>query len=316
VSGLGVALALRQRSPEWLEARRSLITGTDIPVLLGISPWMCEADLADAKRTGEQVVPTLRMKIGSALEDLIASEYVAETGRRVRRSRGMVRHADIEWAAASLDATVIGERRAVELKHTSSRSRFADGIPQDVQAQVAWGLGCSGLPVADVAVLGPDRLDIFEQAADPALFADLVAVAQDFRRRLAEGGPFAESNDSLRRRYPADNGAEMVGDADLTAAVMALVALRGQRKALEGDEERLEAAIKSRMGEIASLVGPGYRVSWKRTKDSAQTDWKAVAGSLLTTLSETDRDTAVAPHTTVRPGFRPFRVVLDKEGTE
>ena len=105
----------------------------------------------------------------------------------------------------------------------------------------------------------------------------------------------------------------MVADADLTAAVMALVALRGQRKRLEGDEERLEASIKARMGEIASLVGPGYRVSWKRTKDSAQTDWKSLAAGLLTTLPETDRDAVVGLHTTARPGFRPFRVVLDKE---
>lgn len=308
------ALALRQGTPEWIEARRSLITGTDIPVLLGISPWKCEADLADEKlgiTAGQE--STLRMRVGSALEDLILSEYAAQTGRRARRYRAMVRHPEYAWAAASPDAGVIGERRLVELKWTASRTRFADGLPQDVAAQVAWQLGCTGYPVADVAVMTADSLTVYEQAADPALFADLVAVAQNFRRRLAAGGPFAESNDSLKRRYPTDNGAEMVADADLTAAVMALVALRGQRKRLEGDEERLEASIKARMGEIASLVGPGYRVSWKRTKDSAQTDWKSLAAGLLTTLPETDRDAVVGLHTTARPGFRPFRVVLDKE---
>ena len=308
------ALALRQGTPEWIEARRSLITGTDIPVLLGISPWKCEADLADEKlgiTAGQE--STLRMRVGSALEDLILSEYAAQTGRRARRYRAMVRHPEYAWAAASPDAGVIGERRLVELKWTASRTRFADGLPQDVAAQVAWQLGCTGYPVADVAVMTADSLTVYEQAADPALFADLVAVAQNFRRRLAAGGPFAESNDSLKRRYPTDNGAEMVADADLTAAVMALGALRGQRKRLEGDEERLEASIKARMGEIASLVGPGYRVSWKRTKDSAQTDWKSLAAGLLTTLPETDRDAVVGLHTTARPGFRPFRVVLDKE---
>jgi putative phage-type endonuclease len=111
VSGLGVALTLRQRSPEWLLARRSLITGTDIPVLLGISPWKCEADLADEKANGTQVESTLRMRVGSALEDLILAEYAAMTGRRCRRYRAMVRHPQHEWAAASPDAGVIGERR-------------------------------------------------------------------------------------------------------------------------------------------------------------------------------------------------------------
>ena len=32
-------LPVRQGSPEWLEARRTHITATDLPVLLGISPW-------------------------------------------------------------------------------------------------------------------------------------------------------------------------------------------------------------------------------------------------------------------------------------
>lgn len=313
----GVPVAVRQGSPEWLDYRRTVITGTDIAVLLGLSPYRCEADVAGEKAGGDGQESTVRMRIGSAIEPLILEEYEAATGSRAVRYRAMVRHPQFEWAAASPDARRVGERRLVELKWTTSRTRFADGLPRDVEAQVAWQLGCTGYPVADVAVLTPDGLlPLFEVEADPAVFADLIDVAADFRRRLAEGGPFAESNDSLKRRYPADNGAEMVGDADLTAAVSALVALRGQRKAIEGDEERLEAAIKARMGEIASLVGPGYRVSWKRTKDSAQTDWKSLAAGLLETLPETDRPAVVGLHTTVRPGFRPFRVVLDKEGTE
>ena len=52
-------------------------------------------------------------------------------------------------------------------------------------------MGCAGAPVADIAVLTDDALTVIEQRADPDLFRDLVAVAEDFRRRLAEGGPFA-----------------------------------------------------------------------------------------------------------------------------
>lgn len=317
MSGLGVALALRQRSPEWHEARRALITGTAIPVLLGISPWKCEADLADEMTNGTQTDETVRMRIGSALEDLNLAEYQATTGKRAIRFRAMVRHRDLEWAAASPDARVVGERRLVELKWTTSRTRFADGLPQDVEAQVAWQLGCTGFPVADVSVLTPDGLlPIVEVPADPALFADLVAVAQDFRRRLAAGGPFAQSADSLKRRYPADNGAEMVADAQLDGTVHELLDTRASRKRLEANEEALESAIKGRMGEFASLRGEGWHVTWKRTKDTTTTDWKSLAAGLLATLPETDRDAVVGLNTTVRMGFRPLRVVLEKEGTE
>ena len=58
------------------------------------------------------------MRIGTALEDLIASEYEAQTGRKVRRYRQMVRHPELAWAAASPDAWVIGDRRIVEFKRT------------------------------------------------------------------------------------------------------------------------------------------------------------------------------------------------------
>lgn len=313
VSALHVPV--RQGSQEWLDYRRTVVTATDIPVLLGLSPYKCEADLADEKLTGTTQDSTLRMRVGSALQDLIAAEYAAQTGREVRAFRAMVRHPDIEWAAASPDFRVVGEKRLLETKRTTSRTRFADGLPQDVEAQVQWQLGVSGYPVADVAVLaGDDELmPPFEVPFNPSLFADLVSIAEDFRARLAAGGPFARDHNRVKRDYPSDNGAEMVADAQLTGAVMELVRIRAERKALEASEDGYEAAIKARMGEFAALRGDGFHITWKKTKDREETDWKLVAQGLLRQLPETERDALVGLHSTVRSGFRPFRVVLDKE---
>ena len=306
-------MTLRQGSPEWLDARRSLVTGTDIPVLLGLSPYRCEADLADEKLGGPSQESTLRMRIGSALQGLIGEEYERQTGRKVREHHGMRINKKLPWAAASLDFVVVGERRIVEAKQTSSRSRFADGIPQDVEAQVAWQLGVTGYPVADIAVMTSDDLTVYEQPADPALFADLVAVAEDFRRRLADGGPFARDADRIKRDYPADDGSEIEADHELREAVAALVSLRASRKRMEEDEAQIEAAIKARMADAAVLRGPGWHVTWKRTKDREETDWKNLAHGILSTLPETERTALVGLNTTVRAGFRPFRVVVEKE---
>jgi putative phage-type endonuclease len=304
-----VYLPLEQRSPEWLEARRSLITATDIPVLLGLSPYACEADLADEKlgrATPREA--TIRMRIGTALEPLIGQEYTRLTGRKVQLYRTMLRHPSIEWAAASPDFRVVGERRLVEAKR-ASRSRFADGVPQDIEAQVAWQLGVSGMPVADVAVLVEDELQVHELAADAGLFEDLLAVAADFRRRLAAGGPFSRNIDRLKRDYPRDNGETIVADADVAAAVLALIDARRTRKGIEQEEERLEEAIKARMADAAVMVGDGFRVTWKQTKDVETTDWKSIADGLLRQLPETEREALVGLHTASRAGFRPFRIV-------
>ena len=108
-----VRIPVRQGSPEWLAFRRTVITGTDLPILLGISPYSCEADLADAKMGAEPEPPSVRMRMGSLLEDLNLAEYEAATGSRTVRMRGMVGHPSISWAAASPDARVIGDRLLV-----------------------------------------------------------------------------------------------------------------------------------------------------------------------------------------------------------
>jgi hypothetical protein len=181
---------------------------------------------------------------------------------------------------------------------------------------VQWQLGVTRRERCDVAaLLGGRELSVFPVEYDAAVFDGLVDIALDFRARLQDGGPFSESLDSLKRRYPADDGSEMVAGGLLLEAVTTLLDVRGRRKALEADEERLEVLIKESMGEASTLVGPGFRVTWKRTKDQTVTDWKLVADGLLRQLPETDREAIVGLHTMVRAGFRPLRIVVEG-GTE
>ena len=70
---------------------------------------------------------------------------------RVRRAGGMWADRDIPGAAASLD--YFAGRDILECKSTSSRSRTADGLPRDWEAQVRWQMGCSGRRRAVVAAL-------------------------------------------------------------------------------------------------------------------------------------------------------------------
>jgi predicted phage-related endonuclease len=203
----------------------------------------------------------------------------------------------------------------VELKWTGSRARFRDGLPDDVAAQVQWQLMVAETGVADVATLtvGEPELRVFEVVADPLLIAHLVAIADDFRARLAAGGPFAQSLESVKRAHPADDGSEMAADADLVAAVHALRDVRGRLDELETTEKALKVAIQTRMADAAVLVGDGFRVTWKRTKDATETDWKSIASGLLNALPEPERAALVGLHSTARPGFRPFRVAWGKE---
>ena len=75
-------------------------------------------------------------------------------------------------------------------------------------------------------------------------------------------------------------------------------------------------AYSSMVGDAALMTGPGFRVTWKRTRDTTVTDWKAVAADLLAPMPEPDRAAVVGPRTVVKEGFRPFRISLGKGDTE
>jgi putative phage-type endonuclease len=312
---MGTNTQLRQGSPEWLAARKTLITSTDLPVILGLSPYKSEATLAREKR-GE-VEPdeaSLVMRVGTALEPLIAEEYERRTGHKLRRFHGMVRHPQIDWAAASPDWRRLGARYLVEGKASTARRWQDEELPLDVEAQVRWALGVTGYPVADVAALlnaGRDwRVVTVEH--DAALFDNLVVTATDFRRRLAEGGPFTEDAASIKARYPADDGSELEADAEIEEAVTELLRLRALKADTEAACDRIESAVKARMATATRLVGAGWSVTWKRTKDRTTTDWAALADGLLRQMAEDEREALIGLHSRVAPGFRPFRVVGER----
>jgi putative phage-type endonuclease len=313
--------AIRQGTPEWLEARRSLITATDLPVILGLSPYKCEADLADEKAGKAQEPPSPRMRVGSMLEPLIAELYAEQTGRGVKPFGRLAVHPEIQWAAATPDyETLVADEalyaydRLVECKRTSSRSRFADGLPQDIEAQVVWQLGVTGYPVADVAALiGDDRLEVFTVEANPALFADLVAVAEDFRRRLEAGGPFAKDGERVKRDYPVDNGVYIPATPDLIDLVAQYRAAKATKAAAEDAEKTIASALRVILQDASGIEG---LLTYKKNADSTRTNWPAVAKayrSLIADRPSDELDAIESIHSDTVQGPRVLRLLKENQ---
>ena len=122
--------------------------------------------------------------------------------------------------------------------------------------------------------------------------------------------------------YPRDQGEELMADQDAAAALATLRDVRALIDRHRDDEARLRAVIESAMGDATALVAPGVgRVTWKASRDTETTDWKAVAADLRTWIADADLLTAheldglVAEHTTTKPGSRRFVPSWDKEET-
>lgn len=296
---------IEQRSAEWHELRRRLITATDLPAILGIDPWRSEGDVARRKLgLAEEPDPGIPARVGTALEPLIAQLYAEQTGRAVTPHGGIAIHPELPWAGASPD--YVAEDRLVEVKWSGSRRAWAAGLPQHYECQVRWQLGVTGYPRADVAALVGTDLRVYEVEHDPALFDQLVVVAEDFRRRLEAGGPFSETLASIGRAFPRDDGTELVWCPDFELLVRDLLRVRAEIERLEADRDRLELAIKQRMGPAAIARGQDWRVTWSLTKDSERTDWRAVATELLRPLPPDERARLIQAHTEIKPGLRRF----------
>ena len=309
---------IRKDTPEWQDARRDYITSSAIPVILGLSPYRCEEDLADemSGTTAPESDPKRErmLRLGHSLEAVIRDEDEREHGIKLRSVNRFIVSPTIPWAATSLDFERVGERCIVEAKSSRAR-RWEDGLPQDVEAQVRWQMGVAGYPKAHVAVLRHgSELECFDVEHDGPTFDGLVTVAADFWARYQAGGPFAQSDRVFAERHPRDNAAAMVADDLLTEHCRRYYAVGRQIDALKQELDHHKSVIKGRMGDFARLDGPGFHATLKRTKDTESTDWEALAADLLNQMPEPERIALVGLHTTVRQGFRPLRVYVEQDG--
>lgn len=183
-------------TPEWFEARRGGITGTDLPKILGdtkygnaLSVWLDKRGDMPDEGVGEAGA------WGTILEDPVAREWARRNNMKVRRV-GVIRNTKEPWMRASLDRMnhhcPTGERCGLEVKTRSAfkRGSFREDIPDDVLAQVAWGRAVSGLHHMHVAVLiGGQELLSFIYERDEALEEFLVKSARPVWEAVTTGTP-------------------------------------------------------------------------------------------------------------------------------
>lgn len=290
------APAVKQRTDEWSELRRQSVTSSDLPVLVGLSPFKSEYELA-LEKTGqlppedEPTDGTDVREVGLLIEPVLLELYRRRTGRDAHRIHRVHTHPELPWAMASLDAETIREKpanRLVELKHSSSIRWASKTLPEDVEVQVMWQLGVSGYRQADVAALVYGQLRVIPLDFDESYFADLVAIATRFHERTAAGVlPKPDGSDSARRalqtRFPVDDGTFLPTSIETSAIAEELRQAKADLVAAKARVGTAENAVRAVLGDatgMGALDSDGYRITWKRTADVHRVDWKGLAGRL------------------------------------
>lgn len=302
-----------QRSPEWFEIRKGGITATGITAINGTSPYKTAyrlwAELTG--QVGEQPAGAAAQR-GQLLEQAVADYYTLETGKKLRKSNGIVRLKEHPWAMASLDRTVVGEPDLlVEIKTSTSSAWALAPVPQMYVDQVQWQMFCTGARAVDVAVLLSGLVFRIERVeADPVYQTMLFDKAVAFRELVASGTPpplTGNDSDTLAEVKPQTSSTYAVADPQLDHIARLYIEAKAEAEAADAALKEMAIAIKEAIGEGEGVKGRGWLATWKQNKPSTKVDWESIADVLRGVAPET-YEQAVRKFTAEKPGARVFRV--------
>jgi putative phage-type endonuclease len=319
---------------DFLRRRQSGLGGSDIPAILGINPWRTPLDvyLSKVEPIDEAAAADDELSEpaywGITLEDVVAREYSKRTGNRVQRVNAMLTLAGSPLVA-NIDRAVVapGSRVRVdsnggalrgasglfEAKTASAykaqdwgRNEDPDAVPLHYMAQCQAYMAVTGLEWTDISVLiGGQRFVTKRIARDDETIRGIIDRADEFWRKHVEPRvpPDPTTVGDVLRLFQRDDGAMRAidDDADLLAAYNELRTVRADLKTLEDREAELVDRLKFAVGGNAGLSINGKpAVTWRATKDSTVTDWKALAQFL------NPQPDTIAQFTSTKAGVRRF----------
>ena len=206
---------------EWLEYRRKGLGGSDAAAILGLNPWKTAMDVW-LEKTGEltedESQDNEKMYWGTALEDVVAREFMTRTGLKVRRRNAILQHRKHRFMIANVDRLVIGHKAGLECKTAGQYSAddWAMGVPEYYIPQVQHYMAVTGYKAWYVAVLiGGQEFKYYKIARDDYFIRQLIEAETEFWNLVETRIPppidgTKASTELIKRLYPeAEKGKEV-----------------------------------------------------------------------------------------------------------
>lgn len=256
----------------WLEGRRKGLGGSDVPAILGISPWRTPlqvwSDKVGLAADGED---SYVLRRGSHMEPLLWRELEREVKGLTAKPQSLVIIEGAEpWMRYSPDAflsLIAGDNYEEALgegkSHPRGASEWAEGAPPHVVAQVQWGMHVTGFDVAYVAVdLGVDfKWQRIEK--DPAWWRANEAALREFWDRVVREEPPQPTSDEgdraiLARMWPKeDPGKAMALPPEMVEVADRLLELEADKKIVDDQIEQARNELRAAIGDHETALLPG-----------------------------------------------------------
>jgi len=207
---------------EQLEARKAGIGGSDVAVILGLSPWKSQTELYLEKR-GEIEPADLSdnelVHFGNVLEGVVADEYARRNNVKVERRNQMLKSKEYPFMLANIDRKVVGARKGLECKTAAQFSltnwgeQGSDDVPDYYRVQCEHYMIVSQYPEWDLAVLiGGNNYRDYHIEQDKELSEMIVENCAKFWEKVEKGIPpqfdwdHPGTIDLVKRMHPGTNG--------------------------------------------------------------------------------------------------------------
>ena len=260
---------------EWLKARQAGIGGSDAGTILGVNKWKSKTQLFF-----EKVNPELKQQVdnefiywGNVLEDVVAKEFEARTGKKVRKNNKMLRHPEHEFMLANLDRVIVGEKALLECKTTSQYNIDQwkdDEIPASYLCQIQHYMAVTGYEKAYIAVLcGGNQFIWKEVPRDDELIEIIINAEKDFWYNNVLAGVIPEidgsdaTKDFLNHMYKDIDETEVLLSDDVETLLTALEQVKQEEKELKELKTQYENKIKHILGNNLAGKTSGYQITWK-----------------------------------------------------
>lgn len=320
-----------------LALRKGRLGASEVPAALGLSPYRTALDVF-LEKTGQWVPDPERDsaleeagEFGHLLEPVIAEKYRRTAGNVTLMSGETVRHPTLAWAVATPDFVVQGPGKdqpqwLLECKNRSVYLRpqwgepGTDEVPEVEAVQCYWQMAClPTVPQVDVGVLwGGNSFGTFRLPRNPDLIARLEEVVEEWWERhvvLLVPPPLDGSDrarEYVKQAFQTHSQEVEPATPEEAEAIARYATLKAQLAEVERAEKEVGTLLRQAIGSRAGLSAPVGRVTWKQVKDSAKTDWEAVAKDVGAFNAELLEDSC-RRHTRIVPGYRRFLFTPAKE---
>jgi putative phage-type endonuclease len=269
-------------SPEWHAARAHGLGGSEIPAVLGLSPFESRYSLWHRKANLiGPIEESPEMEWGTRLEQAVADKFRDEHRDLHILKSGTYRHIERPWQIANPDGLSwhvdlgVSEDPVglLEVKTSPFGDNWGeagtDEIPVHVRAQVLWYLDTFGLPFGEVAVLisGLDYREYLVEY-DPAEAQILRDAAVEFLATLDAGTP--PPIDSHDETYRAVR--EMHPDIEPTSHELSdpvardFLAARTELAAAKKVEQHARSAVADEMGNAHTAWWMGQKIATRQAR--------------------------------------------------